>query len=59
MKAYSQQIQLPGKKVIFFQSVAERTNDTALYTYMKLRLQSKFSYSLQPFSLEILYKSSL
>ena len=32
IKAYLRQIQLRGKKVFFFQSVAERTNDTALHT---------------------------
>ena len=32
IKAYLQQIQLREKKVFFSQSVAQRTNDTALYT---------------------------
>ena len=43
IKAYLQQIQLREKKVFFFQSVAERTNDTALYTYMKTTLTRQIS----------------
>ena len=42
IKAYLQQIQLRGKKA-FFQSVAERTNDTALYSYMKTTLTRQIS----------------
>ena len=33
IKAYSQQLQLRGKRSFFFQSVAKRTNDTALNIY--------------------------
>ena len=43
IKMYLQQIQLRGKKVLFFQSVAERTIDTALYTYMKTTLTRQIS----------------
>ena len=36
---------LARKKGLFSQSVAERTNDTELYTNMKQSLQGKFPYS--------------
>ena len=43
IKAYLEQIQLGGKKVFFFQSVAERTIDTALYTYVKTTFARQIS----------------
>ena len=43
IKTYLQQIQLREKGLFFSQSVAQRTNDTSLYTYMKTILTRKIS----------------